>query len=65
MSGGPTYRLIVRVQGPGPPPAIRVRRLLKLALRCCGLRCVEVEEIEGVHQDVSESKPRGWQHERE
>ena len=38
---------LLRFRGlPGePPPAIRLRRLLKFALRSCGLRCVTAEEI--------------------
>jgi ferredoxin-NADP reductase len=30
----------------GPPLTVRVRRALKLALRSCGLRCVEARAVE-------------------
>lgn len=36
-------RLRLKAVGQGPPPAIRLRRLLKYALRNCGLRCLEIE----------------------
>ena len=39
-----TWTVCFRPEGDGPPAAIRVRRLLKIALRCCGLRCVAVEQ---------------------
>lgn len=38
----PTWTVTLRPEGDGPPPAIRVRRLLKAALRAYGLRCVAV-----------------------
>jgi len=47
-----TWTLIFRAEGDGPPTAVRVRRLLKAALRAYGLRCVrigEAEELEIVH----------------
>jgi hypothetical protein len=39
------YRLTLRPL-PGPvPPHIRLRQLLKRALRSCGLRCTTLEEL--------------------
>jgi hypothetical protein len=35
------WHLTFRAEGDGPPVAIRVRRLLKRALRSFGLRCVD------------------------
>jgi hypothetical protein len=40
------YVLTFTPTGPGPAPAIRVRRLLKHALRSCGLRCVSALEVD-------------------
>ncbi len=37
------WALTFRAEGDGPPMECRVRRLLKLALRACRLRCVNVE----------------------
>lgn len=34
-----------RAVGPGPPLVIRVRRMLKHALRECGLRCTSVNSL--------------------
>lgn len=44
MKDGPAYRLTFRAEGDGPPAIVRVRRLLKIALRGYGLRCLAVEE---------------------
>ncbi len=44
-----------RPEGQGPPAAIRVRRLLKAALRAYGLRCVTVYPA-GVIPPVSAAK---------
>ena len=47
MSGKPSYVLILEPmpdQG-GPPPALRLRRLLKFSGRVCRLRCTECREI--------------------
>ncbi|HEY8669056.1 MAG TPA: hypothetical protein VIL86_20570, partial [Tepidisphaeraceae bacterium] len=41
------WTLTLRPEGDGPPEACRVRRLLKLALRSCGLRCIDVR-----HEDT-------------
>lgn len=38
------WTLTFRPEGDGPPVELRVRRLLKLALRVCGLRCVGLRE---------------------
>jgi hypothetical protein len=37
-----TWTITVCPTGNGPPPEIRIRRLLKVALRAFGLRCVAV-----------------------
>lgn len=34
----------------GVPVPVRVRRLLKFALRVCGLRCIAVREFPGEHE---------------
>ena len=39
--------LTFRAEGGGPPPEIRVRRLLKAALRHYRLRCVAIEATGG------------------
>jgi hypothetical protein len=39
------YRLILRPQPSPTPVAVRLRRLLKYALRVVGLKCLRVEEI--------------------
>ncbi len=36
--------IVVRAEGPGPPTEIRVRRFLKIALRTCRLRCVQIRQ---------------------
>jgi hypothetical protein len=38
------WPLTFRAVGPGPEPAIRVRRLLKAALRSYGLRCISLAD---------------------
>jgi len=35
------YILILKPEGGGPAPEVRLRRLLKAALRCFGLRCCD------------------------
>jgi hypothetical protein len=35
------WTLTFRPTGAGPPTEIRIRKLLKLALRCLGLRCID------------------------
>ena len=57
MSGTPNrlpddWTLTFRATGQGPPVAIRVRRLLKAALRSYGLRC-----ISHVHPDDKPAPP--------
>jgi hypothetical protein len=37
-----TWIIHVRPVGDGPPPEIRMRRLLKFALRSCGFRCTDI-----------------------
>jgi len=41
--------------GSGPPTIVRIRRLLKAALRAYGLRCLRVSEEQSCKADV---KPR-------
>ncbi len=41
------FRLTFAALPGGPPARIRVRRLLKIALRVCRLRAVQVEELSG------------------
>lgn len=51
----PRYRLTFRPVGPSPvPPALRLKRLLKLALRSLGLRC---ERLEVLPRDDADSEP--------
>lgn len=38
------WTLTFRAEGDGPPVELRVRRLLKAALRCHGLRCIDVSQ---------------------
>jgi len=38
------WTLTFRTEGDGPPPTIRIRHLLKTALRACGLRCVAIAQ---------------------
>lgn len=40
------YRLILECQTDTVDPPIRLKRLLKFALRVCRLRCVEAKELE-------------------
>lgn len=39
------WELTFRPEGDGPPVAARVKRLLKLALRSCGLRCIDAQRV--------------------
>jgi hypothetical protein len=39
------YVLLLRSAKSEPPDPIRLRALLKLALRCFGFRCVSVREV--------------------
>jgi hypothetical protein len=41
----PHYLVTLKAEGPGPPAILRLRRWLKHALRCHGLRAVRVEEL--------------------
>jgi hypothetical protein len=45
-SDGPeVWPLVFKATGDGPPPAVRVRRLLKFALRGCGLKCIGYDAV--------------------
>jgi hypothetical protein len=52
----PLVRLTFRPLASAVPLAARVRRLLKVALRACGLRCVQVEELPT--EEETERTPR-------
>lgn len=41
----PTYRLIVRAEGKGPPVPVRLRRFVKWLLRGFGVRVLSIEEV--------------------
>jgi hypothetical protein len=45
MSDRPQYVITLTPTGAGPPPIHRLRHLLKIALRTCGLRCIRHEEV--------------------
>jgi hypothetical protein len=45
MKTKPRYRLELEAQSNDVPAAVRLRGLLKYALRVCGLRAVSVEEV--------------------
>lgn len=51
------WTLKFRPEGAGPPTEIRVRRLLKVALRAFGLRCVDVTERDE-NRDASKPEQR-------
>jgi len=38
------YLVTLETAGAGPPPMVRIKRLLKAALRVYGLRCVGLRE---------------------
>jgi hypothetical protein len=44
MSNPNTYTITLEPLPEGPPAEIRIRRLLKIALRMLGLKCVNVTE---------------------
>jgi hypothetical protein len=41
------WTLSFRPCGDGPDTAMRIKKLLQLALRVCGLRCVKLGELKG------------------
>jgi hypothetical protein len=43
---GSAFLLFLRAEPDATPVIIRVRKGLKFLLRCCGLRCVEIREID-------------------
>ena len=45
MNRHPEYRLKLRAMPDDVPAVIRLRGLLKVALRSFGMRCVEVKEV--------------------
>lgn len=54
------YTITLKPTAEGPPPAIRLRRLLKIAGRSLGLRCVSVSEASEdpveLHQNTQERR---------
>lgn len=46
MIGTTCYIIHLRPEGDGPPPEIRLKRLLKAALRSFGLRCVDLRQVD-------------------
>jgi hypothetical protein len=52
----PTFRAEPLRYG-APPPVVRLRRLLRVALRARGFRCVEVREAEAPE---GQRAPEGW-----
>ena len=40
-----SWAIVLTPEGDGPPAVVRVRRLLKAARRCYGLRCVRAVEV--------------------
>jgi hypothetical protein len=53
----PEYRLRFRALPDRVPPIIRLRRLLKLALRAFGMRCVMIEGIDIPESDTGLAQP--------
>ena len=45
-----TFTITVRATGPGPETIIRLRRGLKMLLRSCGLRAVDVREVKATNE---------------
>ena len=43
----PIYTVVLRPEGAGPPPVMRLKRLLKCALRAFGLRAIAVSQEDG------------------
>jgi hypothetical protein len=54
----PTYRLILRALPDDVPASVRFRRLLKLALRSFGMRCVRFEELPPARPAPPRPQPR-------
>jgi hypothetical protein len=56
----PTFRLLLKAEPPkygDAPAAVRLRKLLKIALRGLGFRCLEVREVAVEEQGAD--KPGG------
>ncbi len=53
-------QITVQPMGPGPPAAVRIRRLLKVLLRAYGLRCVSLEPAGsvGAHTEARPKPPK-------
>lgn len=56
---GERYELVLRAEPWGTPATIRLRRLLKTALRSFGLKCVELREVNDVNVKAAESAMAG------
>ena len=59
MTDRTTYHLVLRAEKSDVEPIYRLRRLLKYALRGCGLRCVSVEEVKPDAQSSQVNKSKG------
>jgi hypothetical protein len=58
----PRYRLELQAQ-PGPvPPHVRLRHLLKVAARTCGLRCLSAVEVKP--ETTAADRPNDPPHQR-
>ena len=53
----PTFRLTLRSEPSSVPATVRVRRLLKIAGRCLGLKCVKAEELPPTDNAGKEPSP--------
>lgn len=53
------WTLTFRAEGDGPPVECRVRRLLKAALRCYGLRCVGYGDGETPRHAAQDARSEG------
>lgn len=54
-----SWVLSFRAEGPGAPTAIRIRKLLKGALRIHGLRCTGIRLADNQHQNAQEPRFAG------
>jgi hypothetical protein len=52
------YRLTLRALASSYPLAVRLRRLLKMALRCYGFRLVRAEEVPGGSEPAQDATRR-------
>lgn len=57
----PTFNLTLEAMPGGPPPIIRLRHLLKAALRAYGFRCLQCVEVDGVQARAEGPGGKGTQ----